>query len=103
MKLFKVIVACAAASAFFGCASRVPLLSLEYVSAKESKVNTRNAKSYGNAESACISVGKDGYGLMETAVNDALSKTPGATFLKDAKFTTTNTCVQVNGIAMGQN
>jgi hypothetical protein len=93
----------ALASVFvMSCAvSSKPLMNLEYVSATENKVDTQNAKEYGTVQSECVSQGEGDFGLMETAVTKALAKAPGATFLKEAKFSTRGACVEVTGTAMG--
>jgi hypothetical protein len=83
-----------------GCASRArPLFDFTYASTKEKNISPQEGKEISKVTSDFICTGKDGYGLMETATNNALAKTDGATYLKDASFSVKDSCVQVTGIA----
>jgi|GEM_PF-6529197 len=105
MKSLKIIAAAAAMSMLVGCGGTMatrPLLSFEYASATQSKIDSRAAKSMGEVKSQCLLQGTADYGLMESAVIDALAQAPGATFIKEPKFVQGDrNCVQVSGTAMG--
>jgi hypothetical protein len=101
MKLLKIIAATSAMAMLIGCGGTKPLISFEYASATEYKIDSKNSKDMGVVKSTCISAGENGMGLMETAVANALAQTPGATYIKEAKFSTGANCVEVTGTAMG--
>lgn len=101
MKLFHILATAGVATLLIGCGGSRPLMSFEYASASESKIDSRNAKSYGEVKSSCVSAGQNDLGLMETAVAEAVAQTPGATFLKEPKFVTFGSCISVSGTAMG--
>ena len=84
-----------------GCtAQRAPLFDASYATTKSKSIDPSKGKKLSQVTSEAICNGKDGLGQMETAVNDALSKAPGATYLKDPSFTLVNgKCVEVEGIA----
>ena len=82
------------------CAVQRPLMDFTYVSTKIKKLPETPPEKLGEVESEWICQGKDGLGLMETAVNEALTKVGGnATYLKDASFTQKGSCVMVSGVA----
>ena len=83
-----------------GCAVQRPLMDFTYVSTKIKHLPESPPEKLGDVQSEWICQGKDGLGLMETAVNEALTKVSGnATYLKNASFTQKGTCVMVVGEA----
>ena len=85
---------------FCGCSQTMrTLFEFKYVTTKSKIINTANGKKLKNVKSEMVCKGDDGLGLMETAVNNALSKAKGATYLKDASFISKGDCVQVSGEA----
>lgn len=101
MKLSSGLLAIGASALLFGCASSKPVISFEYASATETKIDSQNAKDYGTVTSECVSAGENGFGLMETAVSKALAQIPGATFIKEPRFSSMGNCISVTGTAMG--
>ena len=96
----KYLLPAAAAILFGGCATVSPLMDFTYVSTQISELPSTPAEKVGDVESEWICNGKDGLGLMETAVNDALGKASGnPTYIKNASFTQKGGCVMVSGEA----
>ena len=75
-----------------GCATvRTPLISTTYVSTELTSIDPSQGTKVGDvalSDDEKVCVGEDGLGLMETAINRALAKAPGATYMKNANFTT---------------
>lgn len=85
-----------------GCLSSEPLLNAKYVSTKHKTIDPSKGVKVADVsldENESVCNGEDGFGLMETAVNRALAKAPGATYLKNASFTRYGNCVVVEGEA----
>lgn len=90
-----------------GCATYAPLLDAAYVSNKHTLVIPEKGVRIKNVESECVTSGKQGRGLMEEAIENALARAPGATYLKDPQFKIRRNgwqpgCVVVTGIAYEQ-
>lgn len=83
-----------------GCATKKPLMDFTYVSTKQKQVEPASGQKIATVESDWICKGKEGLGLMETAVNNALEKAGnGATYLKNASFSQKGNCVMASGDA----
>ena len=83
-----------------GCATQRPLMDFTYVSTQITQLPSTPPEKLGDVQSEWICQGKDGLGLMETAVNDALSKANGGpTYIKNASFSQKGSCVMVSGEA----
>ena len=82
------------------CAVQRPLMDFTYVSTQITQLPSTPPQKLGDVTSEWVCKGKDGLGLMETAVNDALSKASGnPTYMKNASFTQKGNCVMVTGEA----
>lgn len=69
-----------------GCAA-THIMDFTYVSTKVKQIDSQSGEKISSVESDRIMRGKDGLGLMETAVNNALAKAgPDAKYLKNASF-----------------
>ena len=83
-----------------GCAVQRPLMDFTYVSTQLNQLPATAPEKLGDVKSEWICQGKDGLGLMETAVNDALSNANGGpTYIKNASFSKKGNCVMVSGEA----
>ena len=83
-----------------GCATQRPLMDFTYVSTKIAQLPSTPPEKLGDVQSDWVCNGKDGLGLMETAVNQALNNIDGrATYLKNASFSEKGGCVMVSGEA----
>ena len=95
--LFSVAAAVALTTA---CSTKVALLDVAYVSSKRTKIDTEAGEKVGFVESERVCFGENGLGLMETAVENALTIAgQGASYLKNASFSQDGSCVSVSGDA----
>ena len=92
MSILRYFIVLSVVMILFGCATRKePLMSATYVSTQLSSIDPSQGTKIGDvalSEGEQVCVGEEGLGLMETAVNKALAKAPGATYLKNARFST---------------
>jgi len=81
------------------------LYDATYTSTKLTKIDPNRGSKVANValnanEAACK--GENGLGLMDTAVEKALAKAPGANYLKNVKWQYSGSCVIVVGEAYKQ-